>query len=579
MDLANILKNNPQKQLLAEIRKQSSRLSLHITGQNMKTAIETMDEFETEQKKNLRQKYSRSNRDIFSRLHRPFDKVFSANGGSTIINLPESSRKQFIGYLSNIRKGMSLRKWVQQIALPAFQVDPNGIVFIEINENGQPYPTYKSTSDIFYFEADGRKVSLVIFQLTIQQAAQYALAAPTTVALDRMNQASQQTRYYRIVDQFTDKIVEWDGTVVTEIQELTLPNPFLQCPALIISDIYQFNSDILLSPDSEVVELANDVLTANSTFTIWKKLHMFPKHWRMRSVCPTCMGNGAVGGNVCPDCNGTRFQKRSSVRDEIIVPFPDSADGKIVLPQAFDGYTTPSTEAWDLMTDDLDRLYEQMFETIWGYCPQSKNPKVKESTSDKTATQVLTESDNKSQRLYGFSEWAESIEKFVIDLCAGLMYATAYKGCSVNYGDRYVLEGPDEIWLKYSDARKGGSPQAVLDTLLRDYYESKYYGNPIGLQVALKQMKVEPWVHQTLRETQGLTATDLDKACKMYFSEWASLLTDMDWIQRTEEDLRQLLIDYTQPKVDQIAQEVADAAKQAAFEPPAVKPALTKQIA
>lgn len=579
MNLSTIFLNNPMKQLLAEAQKQSARLSLHITGTNLKSAIETMDEFETEQKKNLRQKYSRSNRDIFTRLHRPIDKVFSANGGSVVVNLPESQQKQFNAYLQKIRKGMSLRKWVQQIVLPAFQIDPNGIIFIEVDENGIPYPTYKSTQDIFYYEADGRKLNLVIFNLSVKQAQAYALIAPTQISLDRFKtNENNPTKYYRVVDDITDAIYEWDGKVLTEIKELTLPNMFLTCPGMIISNIYQFNNDLLLSPDSDIIELANDILTSNSVFSIWKNLHMFPKHWRMQSVCPTCQGQKVVSGGECKDCTGTGFQKRSSVRDEIIVPVPDSADGKITLPQAFDGYTTPSTEAWDLTTSDLDRLYKMMFETLWGYSPESK-PQVKASSADKTATQVLDESNNKIQRLYSYSEWAESIEKFTIDLCAGLMFGQTYKGCSVNYGDRYIMEGPDEIWLKYSTARKEGAAQAILDELLRDYYEAKYYGNPLGLQKAMKQMRVEPWVHQTLREVQGLSATDLDKACKMYFSEWSSVVTDMDWIMNTEESLRAALIAYVQPKVDQIVVDVANAAAQAAFEPPAVKPALTKQIA
>jgi hypothetical protein len=359
--------------------------------------------------------------------------------------------------------------------------------------------------------------------------------------------ANKNTKYFRIVDAISDKIVEWDGKVLTEIPELNLPNPFMQCPGIIVSDIYQFNSDLLLSPDSDIVELANSILTQNSVFEIWKNLHMFPKHWRMQSVCPTCQGNGTVNGEKCTDCNGLKFQKRSSVRDEIIVPFPDSQDGKISLPQAFDGYTTPPVEAWKLSTDDLDRLYLQMFETLWGYSPQSKTQvSVKDN---KTATQVLDESNGKIQKLYGYSDWAQSLETFIIDMCAGVMYGSSYKGCSVKYGDRYIMEGPDEIWLKYSDARKSGSSEAVLDDLLRDYYESKFLGNPLALQKAMKQMRVEPWVHLTVTQVETITATNIDKACKVYFSEWASTLEDMDWWMGLVPDLRNQLIAYCTPKV------------------------------
>lgn len=561
-ELQDIFLQNPLAAQLNEARSQSKRLALHITGIGMKTAIETMDEFETEQKKNLRQKYSRSNRDIFARLHRPIDKVFSASGGSLNINLPESKQKLFNVYLQSIRKSMSLRKWVQQVALPAYEIDPNGLIFIEIDTNGVPYPTYKSTTDIFYYEAVGRNLNMVIFHVSPAEAKRYGLQSPnSTAVLDRMSKNPAKTRYYRIVDAVSDKVVEWDGAVMTEIPELNMPNPFMRCPGIIVSDIYQFNSDLLLSPDSDVVELANDFLTDCSTFNIWKKLHMFPKHWRMQSVCPTCQGQRNVKGETCPDCTGTGFQKRSSVRDEIIVPFPDSTGDKISLPQAFDGYTTPSTDAWDLATGEMDRLYNFMFETLWGYTPQTK-PVVKTDATNKTATQVLDESNGKCQKLYGYSDWAESIETFVIDLCAGLMYGSSYKGVSVKYGDRYIMEGPDEIWLKYSDARTKGASQAVLDDLLRDYYESKFYGNPLALQEALKQMRVEPWVHLTILQVQAMDVMNIDKACKTYFSEWASTLVDMDWLQKDEQELRELLVEYCTPKAEGVDAQVKELAAQ-----------------
>lgn len=566
MELIDIFTSNPLKVQLAEARKQSSRLAMHITGLNMKSAIETMDEFETEQKKNLRQKYSRSNRDIFTRIHRPIDKVFSASGGSVKVSLPEDLEKEFTVYMQAIRKSMPLRKWVQQVALPAYQIDPNGLIFIEVNRIGIPYPTYKSTQDIFYYDTDGRELKMVIFNLSIDDAKKYGLQVPnSSVILERINKSvkdNNKTKYYRIVDDVSDKIVEWDGKVINEIPELNLPNPFMKCPGIIVSDIFEFNSDLLISPDSEVVELANSLLTQNSVFEIWKNLHMFPKHWRMQSVCPTCQGNGVLAGETCKSCDGTKFQKRSSVRDEIIVPFPDSADGKISLPQAFDGYTAPAVDAWTLSTNDIDRLFNQMFETMWGYSPKSSAQVQVKLPSDnaKTATQVLDESNAKIQKLYSYSAWAESIEKFIIDLCAGLLYGSSYTGCTVKYGDRYIMEGPDEIWLKYSDARTKGASDSVLDDLMMDYLEAKFYGKPIALQVAIKKNKVQPWLHIEVAEIESIAITAIDKACKVYFSEWKSTIADMEWINKDEDTLRQELITYCEPKLAGLQQEAKDEA-------------------
>ena len=563
-NLNDIFANNPLRQQLIEAQKQSKRLNMHITGKGMADAIETMDEFETEQKKNIRQKYSRSNRDMFARLHAPIAKVFSAKGGSTIINLPDNQLKQFTAFCANIRKGMSLRRWIATTGLDGYHIDPNGLVYLEIGNDGMPYPTYKSSADIFYYQLSGRKCELVIFTLSNKEAAEYSLQAQSSSdILDRMKSQPQQSKYYRVVDQVTDKIVMWDGKEVTEIPELTLPNLFLTCPAMVLSDMYEFNSDLFISPDSVIVELANSILTQNSVFEIWKNLHMFPKHWRMQSVCPTCQGTRAVGGNDRPDCKGTGFQKRSSVRDEIVIPMPESMDGKISIPTQFDGYSTPPIEAWDLATQDLDRLYEQAYFTKWGVLPKMK-PQLKAAKDDKTATEVVHEDGAMQIALCAYSHWCESIETFIVELCAGLMYGSSYKGCEIKYGDRYAIEAPDSVWDKYNRARTSGAAQSVLDDLLTDYYESKYCSSPIQLQVALKQMRVEPWVHMTVAQVSALSITNEDKACKTYFSEWASTLTDMDWIMKNDDALRMALIAYVQPKIASIIEEVASLTETAA---------------
>ena len=549
MELIDIFKNNPCGSTLSNAVNMSARLNMHNTGKNLKDAIQQMDEFETESKKNVRQKYARSNRDIMNRLHAPIDKVFYAKGGSQFINLPEKQEQEFTAFLNEIRPSLSLFQMIKTLVLNAYIIDPNGLIFIEIDQDGNPYPTYKSSNDIFYYDLQGRKCNMVIFKLSQQQATQYGLEQqiPQQI-LDRMGSKSNKSKYYRVVDAVSDKIVEWDGRNLNEIIDLTILNPFLECPAFIVSDLYEFDSNLFVSPDYPIIELANSYLVQNSVFEIWKNLHMFPKHWTIQTVCPTCNKSGLVHGIQCGDCHGTGYKQRTSVRDEIVIPAPESVDGKITLPTAFDGYTTPPIDAWNLATDDLDRLYTAMYYTLWGTLPELK-PQISKG-GDKTATQVLEEKEGMISALKNYTSWYESTTMFIVDFCGKLLYPTTYKGCSFKAGDRYSVESPNSIWDKYSSARTTGASQAVLDGLLRDYFEAKYQNNPIQLEIALKQLSVEPWVHATIQQVLLMqSVSDLDKTCKTYFSEWKSTLTDMDWVINTDEKLRELMIAYCTPKV------------------------------
>jgi hypothetical protein len=544
--LKGIIKNDPSIALLAEAQKDASLLNAHITGAGLDTIIRSDDYFEDEQKKNLRQKYARSNRDLFARIHRPIDKVFTAKGGSTIYNLPEAQAKRLAAYLATIRNGMSLRRWIKSIALPAYQIDPMGVIFMELDALRQPYPTYRSTADIFRYKLNGRKLEYIIFKLgadDVRLAGRNMGVSDVTLnsIFEKLPSLNGTPKFLRVVDDVSDKIYRLEGEgQYTEIPELTLPNYWMYVPGMIVSDLVKYNSQCFQSPDADIVELANDFLTDCSVFNIWKKLHGFPKSWRTKTACSTCMGSGLVRGVECRDCGGTGNKKKATVRDELIVPIPD--DGK--MPTSFGGYITPDIEGWKLMRDEMTVLEDAMFMTSWGTIMKRPTDKAQ----PETATSEFINAQAINERLPDFTSWGQTIETFVITAVGQIMFSQNYQGPSVNYGNRFIIEGPDVLWNKYADARAEGAPQAALDGLLRDYYESRYEGSPMDLNKALKLMKVEPWTHLTIDQVQATSALQVDKIAKTYFSEWVSTKADMEILSTDEQALRDDLMAYAEAK-------------------------------
>lgn len=568
-DIEAILKSNPMQDTLDDARKQAKLLNMHITGEGLKDQVTSMPYFEDQQKKNMRQMYARSNKDIMGRLHRPIDKIFRAKGGSVVYDLPQNSIQEFAGYINEIRNGQSLRKWIQMVALPAFEIDPMGLIFMEIesqrDQKGklQPYPTYKSTKDIYSYKPNGRKLEWVIFNVSIEAAKDFlntgapeGSSSANVIDNERLQQLKDnQSTWYRVIDYTQDRLIEYNNSTATEVIAQTLKNYFGKVPALIISDIVSFNKEMFLSPDDLIVELMNDYLTDCSVFNIWKKLYGFPKQWRIRSLCSSCQGHGKVQGRECPDCNGTTYAMTATPRDETIVPMPEDG-GK--LPNAFAGYVTPDIAGADMMTGEMRRLFEMAFETQWGTQPVQRTSG---PSPDKTATEAVMDVQALNERLHDYREWGQGAETFIINLCGDVMYGAAYKGVSNNWGNRFIVEGPDTIYDKYSNARSKGAPQATLDGLLRDYYESYYANDNINLQKSLKLMQVEPWTHLTIQQVQLLSAaTQQDKVMKTYFSEWRSTVDDMDIIHNTAEKLRALVLAYCNDKLVALQAEQAAAA-------------------
>lgn len=519
-DIKRIIKDNPNKAIVAEGKKMNKKLAVHIAGIGMDTYLEQINTFENADQKNIRQKYARSNVDLFDRLSRPIDEVFSARGGSVYYNLPKSQEPQFRTYLANVEWGYTLRKWMDNIGKVAYLMDPMGLIFIEVGNN-EAYPTYKSIAGVYDYQLNGRRLDYIIF-------------------------TTSEKSVYRIVDDTFDRLVKVEGDSLTSIPGKTFPNYFGHVPARIISDLVKPGMDCFCSPFWTVVELADEFLREGSIKSIYKLLHGFPKYWQYTSDCPDCNGTGLKGGSDCPACRGTGTKMRHDVADNINLPLPVKDDPKVAPDVA--GYVTPDIEGWAKMTEELQLLEDLMNHTVWG-------THQRDQADNDTATGRFIDVQPVNRRLNKFSEWGEDIERFITDEMGFFYFPGSYKGASVNYGRRYLIESPDTIWDKYVNARSTGAPQSSLDELLRDYYYTKYSNDSLELQKHLRLMKLEPFVHLTIMDAKNVAPNTIDYKMKLYFTEWLGTLQESSLLFDPLESLRTSLKNYAMAKEELEKQE------------------------
>lgn len=487
--IKEILSKSPHAALLGTFRKESKELTAHITGQGNNDLLEKISGLENDDQLSLRKQFARSNKDIFARIHRPEDKIFTAKGGSKIYDISDSEKKELIKTLQSIYNGIDIQSWIEQFALTNLHIDPMGVILIEVSEDGtRAYPTYKSTSDIFDYSVKGRSLNYLILK-------------------------GNESNIYRVIDSVTDTTYKFEGGTLTTIN--AFPNYFSEVPGIVISNILRKNSEYYQSPDQEIVELANEYLRESSVKTIYKLKHGYPKSWQYAGTCTECKGTGHYKGEDCSACNGSGRAISKDASQTITIPIPE--EGQPTIAPNIAGFVSPDIAGWDKMNSEQEYLETLMHSTYWG---------IKERVQfngTKTATEIVSDMQPINDRLVKFSMWAEELEKFITDKVAKFMYTT-YKGCSINYGKRFVLESYDQIWTKYQDARVKGSPMSVLDNLLIDYYESRYSSNQIELAKHLKLMRVEPYVHQTPKEVKDLEVDPLEYAKKVYYHEWLSTL-------------------------------------------------------
>lgn len=532
-DLAVILKENPTRKIWDEAREQAKRLQMHVLGSGLQAAINRIENLEGDKNYAVRKKYAKSNRDLFARVLRPIDNIWSGRGGSAFYNTSKENDERIRAILSNVNNGISARDWTRLFWMKRYLDDPMSIIFMEVKAD-RTYPVYKSSANIFDALPAGRRLEYVVFKT----------ADPSI---------------FRVVDDALDQLVKLDGEKIQILQGKKTPqfiNWFGQVPAIITSDIPRDGrEDMYASPIADEVELADIVLREGSIAGIYRFKHGFPRTWKYPEVCGKCKGTKLIQGAECKDCDGTGIKINDSPGDVSVHAWPTKEEPEI---REKGGYITPDLDYLKYADETLQLLEDKMVLTHWG-----TQRKQKTNGEEPTATSEFININPVNNRLTQYAKAAETTETFISDMIGIFNFPGAYKGATINLGRRWILDGPDVLWNKYEKARKEGAPLATLDDMLEDYYETKFQGNELELRKFLKLAKLEPAVHLTVKEAKDTLPTpELMK--KIYFQEWVSTLSDIQIVGGDLKTLRTAFETYVQAKVDALPDEEDPAADPAA---------------
>lgn len=483
--------------------KKWTTLNVHINGIGTAEYLDRVTHYENTRQFQLRRDFATSNKFVFENLLRPVDKIFSAKGGNRVYEASTNEKEKLLkDKLSNISEGYSITTWIQKIQANKFYTDPNGLVYFEVSELGvDTYPTIKTIPSIFNYQADGRKLDWLIFQPE-----------------KRTDESGTELEgdFYRVVDDAFDYIIHVIDKKATIVKDDTYPNIYGKVPAIINSDIIAPDLKMKDSPVDAVIENADHYLNTNSVKNIYEFLHGYPIFWAVVPECKVCDGTGLYKGNDCPTCDGSGHRMNKDVSDVIkIKPPKDKEDPKIAPDIA--GYVQPDLETWREQRSELDWVWSLMHFTLWGTHRQEK-------ANNETATAAFLDVQPVNDRLNQFTDSFEGMEQMMTDLIGQFYLREAYKGSSINYGRRYLVESPDQIWSKYETAREKGTTKISLDYLLSQFFQAEFANDLKNLTVSQKGMKLEPFIHKTDEEIDSLPVLDEDKQRKYYFNEWFKTL-------------------------------------------------------
>ncbi len=475
----------PCPQWVINAREYNKDLEALVNGKDFTDLLIRIEHKEDAAKIAARKKYARSIKDMFERLLRPIDNIYSATGGTK--NYP----KKYLDALkkiSQIRDGKTLEKWLQNIWMRLYQTDPNGVIIYEWCDD-KFYPTYKSINCIRNYKSEGQKLEWLLFEPTEKSG----------------------IKYWRFIDEYFDYTIKEEQGGYTVVEEETYVNVFEEVPGFVISDIIKIGSCERLSPLHPIIELSKEYLRDQSIKTIFKFLHGMPIFWRYAIQCKKCQGTGKIGESICHDCVDGYYVKKD-ITDCATLPYPDDKDAPNVAPNIA-GFIAPDLTTWDQYSKELDLLYNIMFETIWG---------VQDPTMvKKTATEVYLDTQPMITKLNVFADASQWCENFMTNLALKFLYPTKSEdeNAVILYGRNYIIEPLQVLLERYEASKAKGDNTAILDRLLREFILSKYKNDPQSMNEEMLRLKVEPLIHFTVEQVSSLYGPREAKE-KMLFTSW-----------------------------------------------------------
>lgn len=543
-EIVKLICNPKNGDAIAYSRNNSKQHQRHISGKFLSEYLKQQAGFETDAEYSLRkentQPYTKA---IMEGVMKPFDKIFSARGGSRNIDISDNLRLDFAKKLNNVARGLSMREYMQTIWKPLVNIDCFGLLMVNsfLNEFGEKDSkvVYKSSFDLLDIGYSSfQKIEYIIFE-------------PIELKV-----GEKKYLLYRVFDDNYDTMILFHGNDKTKLESytaievgesfhgyksfenvFTLNTETTVVPAIFISQ--RANAYDLKVNDtwiSEAIPYANDFITDKLNNNLYKLKQGFPYVWEYATACPMCKGEGTIDvDKTCPKCDGTGVNPNRRISDRYIVPVPEEGDQTITPPA---GYIQPDLETWKKQEETLDRLKKDIVESVWG-----NGTSVNNLTGKATATEVIVKAEPQMDRLELISNNAEIVENFITNLLGFYYYGNSFKGANIQYGKRYDVKSTTELWNEYLSSKEKDVDTFLLNELLAEYYYSLYKNAPEQLEKSVKALKVKPFFHLSIEQLNNIRefVVQSDYLGNLYFDSFWNSITPEERKNKTTEQLKEML--------------------------------------
>jgi len=524
-DVKELIKNPYNKENIAKACRLTTDSLVHFTGKNFKNLITQLIKFEDAQeyaaKRGLAEPVTMEQTTFIyqelTRWQNNPDVVRSID-----FKKDDAGKKRFEDILTKIWKGSSISYYANRVISKCLFTNFNDFILIEKPASIINDPNYVIVEGIKKLKSISPEHYIIHIPISSVKDFRKSGDQVEYLIFSYNKKSLDGTRYYRVLDDTSDRIYSVKGTEITQdVSESVIPLQTI--PVLHIGSEFEEAActDVCISPINHVIPLMNRYIKFDAMNLISETKTVYPKEWYLGRTCPTCQGSGEVttrGGlgedssQICPECSGNRFVVPFKLGEAIVIP-PSIPDGQTPINSVPGGSIAYDVTAVTYQKERLKDRKKEIIDSALGYQSLTIDSIQKSATEAKLNVSPLEDRNAEIARQVA------RVENWICNYVGKEVSPNDFASYNVTYPNKLNILDEITVTDQIKEAKLNGLSFTHILQLNKDLLYAKYRNDTKELRKQLALLELEPYAGYTVGELTTLYGvTQENKILKSNFN-------------------------------------------------------------
>ena len=500
--LIEIVKNNKTHQDYKRVTELAEKYFKLVTGKGIDTLLKQIITRETDEEFKQRTLITKSVCPaILNSTKLPFQKAVRKQPIVRKIEFTgeaEAKKAKLEDSIAKYWGDKSLEKYLEYAFIDYNYTDPNAFLITEfssfdpLKENAKPYPFIATSEEAIMFEYHNEILDYLVVKLPI-----------TYIDKGTPQPGFKYTEYLGMdtIELIQISEDEYNKGLFSGVEVIEIDKKFFQInyyeplndkvPAVRFGFIRDTETKgrSFVSVFHSVMSYLEKTLKIDSELDLSTAMVAFPQRFMYVSPCKNqaCKNGILLGGDICPDCNGTGQQQfHRGTQDIVTLTLPRDPLEIIDLERML-VYKTPPIELLTFQKDYIEYLKKSVHAMMFNADLFTR------AEVSVTATEKVLETDNMNDTLYPFARQYSSIWEFTVKDIATFIDLNEDLTVQHKFPSDFKMKGLTELMTELKMAKDAGASTSTISAIEDDINEILYSDRPDELKEIKVKNEINPF--------------------------------------------------------------------------------------